>query len=192
MTNPRLLVAVAAVLLVAGCGSNKASTSSGGTTGSGSTQATFVLSEFKVTLDGAIPAGQVELKIDNQGGEKHEVVIVAAKDANALPKKADGSVDEDKIPDADKIGESGDVDARTSTTKTFTFKPGTYVAFCNLVDDMGMTSTTMMNGSNNMSGSGSPMGGSSNTTMMGGSGGTGTMTGHVHFAQGMHTTFTVK
>ncbi len=189
-----IVLAAAALLLLAGCGSDKnASTATGGTGAAGGSQPTFVLSEFKINLEGTIPAGQVDVKIDNQGGEKHEVVIVNAKDAASLPKKADGSVDEDKIPETDKVGESGDVPARTSVTKSFTFKPGAYVAFCNIVDDMGMTGTTMMNGNTtagggNMPMNGGPMGNNSNSTVMGGGPGV----GHVHFAQGMHTTFTVK
>jgi plastocyanin len=190
-----IVLAAAALLLLAGCGSDKnASTTTGSTGAAGGSQPTFVLSEFKINLEGTISAVQVEVKIDNQGGEKHEVVIVAANDAASLPKKADGSVDEDKIPEAAKIGESGDVPARTSTTKSFTFKPGTYVAFCNIVDDMGMTGTTMMNGSTTEGGNvpmnGGPMGNNSTSTMMGGTAGSGV--GHVHFAQGMYTTFTVK
>ena len=188
-----ITLAAAALLLLAGCGSaTNDSTATGGTGAAGGSQPTLVLSEFKISLQGTIPTGQVDVKIDNQGGEKHEVVIVTAKDAASLPKKADGSVDEAKIPEADKLGESGDVPARTSVTKSFTFKPGTYVAFCNLVDDMGMTGTTMMNGGNtsgsNMPMNGGPMGNNSPSTMMGGAAGV----GHVHFAQGMYTTFIVK
>ena len=172
MNHRVMALCIATLLVVAGC------TSKSGTTSTGGAAAAFTLSEFKVVLDGSLPAGPVNIKIDNQGGEKHEVVLVAAKDANALPKKADGSVDEDKIPQTDKIGESGDVAARTSTTKSFTLKSGTYIAFCNIVDDMGMTGSTMMG-----------------TTMMGGGSGgpaAGSAAGHVHFAQGMFTTFTVK
>jgi hypothetical protein len=189
-----IILAAAALLLLAGCGSDKNASTATGTGAADGSQPTFVLSEFKISLDGTIPAGQVDVKIDNQGGEKHEVVIVTAKDAASLPKKADGSVDEDKIPEADKVGESGDVPALTSVTKSFTFKPGAYVAFCNIVDDMVMTGTTMMNGSTtgggNMPMNGGPMGNNSSNTMMGGAAGPGG--GHVHFAQGMHTTFTVK
>lgn len=180
-------LALIPLLLSAGCGTDKgASNATDGTTAN--TQATFVLTEFKVALEGTIPAGTVNVEIDNQGGENHELVIVAANDANALPKKSDGSVDEDKITDGDKLGESGDVAARSSITKTFTLGPGTYVAFCNIVDDMG-TGTTMMSGNNMPMGDNGPMGGGSNSTVMGGSS---AMDGHVHFAQGMYMTFTVK
>lgn len=189
MRNRTIILAAATLLLLAGCGSDKGTTSAtGGTSSAGASKPTFILSEFKISLEGSIPSGQVEVKIDNQGGEAHEVVIVAAKDAAALPKKADGSVDEDKIPESDKLGESGDVPARTSMTKSFTFKPGSYIAFCNIVDDMGTTGTTMMNASTTNGGN-MPMNNSS-STMMGGAAGSGG--GHVHFAQGMSTTFTVK
>lgn len=189
-----IILAAAALLLLASCGSDKnASSTTGGTSAAGGSQPTFVLSEFKINLERTIPAGQIDVKIDNQGGEKHEVVIVAAKDVASLPKKANGSVDEDKIPEGDKVGESGDVPARTSMTKSFTFNPGAYVALCNIVDDMGMAGTTMMGGNTtgggNMPMNDGPMGNNSDRTTMGGGAGSGG--GHVHFAQGMYTTFTV-
>jgi hypothetical protein len=179
-----------AIVAVASCGTSTTAGSSGASTVGNTAigQPTFVLSEFKIRLDGTVPAGQTTLKIDNQGGETHEVVIVTGSDPAALPKKADGSVDEDKIAEADKVGETGDVPARSSTTKTFTFKPGTYVAFCNIVDKMGGTGSTMMGGGNSPMGGGGPMMGNTPSTMMGGAGGP----GHIHFAQGMYTTFTVK
>lgn len=199
MSCRRILLAGASLALLAGCAADKgASSTTGGTGAAGAPQPTFVLSEFTITLDGTMPAGQVDVKVDNRGGETHEVVVVAAKDVGSLPKKADGSIDEDKIPDADKVGESGDVPARTSVTKPFTFKPGQYVAFCNIVDDMGMSGSTMMNGGRTGGGTmptgGGSMGGGSmgdhgHNSMMGGAAGSGG--GHVHVAQGMHTTFTV-
>lgn len=183
------LLTTALLLVLAGCGSSTTSSSSGASSPGSSTsgQPTFVLTEFKIGLDGTIRPGPVDVKIDNQGGEAHELVIVTGSDPAALPKKADGSVDEDKIAEADKLGESPDVPARSSTTKTFTFKPGTYIAFCNIVDQMGVTGSTMTGGGNGPMGGGGPMG-NTPSTMMGGAGGT----GHIHFAQGMYTTFTVK
>lgn len=178
------------LLALAGCGSSTTSGSSGSSSPGSSTtgQPTFVLTEFKIRLDGTIRPGPVDVRIDNQGGEAHELVIVTGTNPTALPKKAEGSVDEDKIAEADKVGESGDVPARSATTKTFTFKPGQYIAFCNIVDQMGGTGSTMMGGGNRPMGGGGPMMGNTPSTMMGGAGGA----GHVHFAEGMYTTFTVK
>lgn len=162
----------------AGCSSDKTASEPNGSAAVGGSQPVFTLSEWKISLDGTISSGPVTVTIDNKGGEKHELVIVVAADVASLPRKADGSVDEDKIPEKDKLGEAGGIAARTSTSKTFTFAPGTYVAFCNLTDSMGMTGSTMMGASNGpMMGSGSSP---SNASM-----------GHVHFALGMHATFTV-
>ncbi len=174
MRHRVLTAGVFAVLSVggAGCSSDKSASGSTGSNAASGSQPTFTLSEWKVSLNGTIPSGSVAVTIDNRGGEKHELVIVAAADLASLPKRSDGSVDEEKIPDKDKVG---GIAARTSTSKTFTFAPGTYVAFCNIVDSMGMTGSTMM-------------GGSAGTMMGGGSSGS---TGHVHFALGMHATFTV-
>jgi hypothetical protein len=103
------------------------------------------------------------------GGEDHELVIVSAASADELPTNADGSVDEDKLASA-TVGETGDVAPGSSKTKTFALPRGTYVAFCNLVDQMGSGGSM---GSGHM--------GSGNARGM----------DHVHFALGMSTTFTV-
>ena len=58
---------------------------------------------------------------------------------------------------------------------------GTYVAFCNIVDTMMNTDTTMMGSPTSM------MNGTSSTM-----GGMGSGAGHIHFAKGMHITFTVQ
>ena len=41
-------------------------------------------------------------------------------------------VDEEAIAESDKMGETGDVAARSSVTKTFDLPAGTYVMFCNI------------------------------------------------------------
>ena len=171
---------VIALSLVAACGASS-NESNPAATVAGSTEGTFVLSEFKITFDGTIPAGQVTVTIDNQGNETHELVFVAAGNVDTLPMKSDGSVDEDKIPEAEVVGERADIAGQTSTTATFTFEPGTYVAFCNIVDNMGMDVGTATNGGS------VPMGGNTDSTMM-----MGGASGHVHFAEGMYVTFTVK
>ena len=88
------------------------------------------------------------------------LVIVKAANAESLPTKADGSVDEGRL-DRVKVGELADIASGTSRHKVLDLAPGSYVAFCNIVGGMGM--------------GGGTMGGMN----------------HVHFADGMHTTFTV-
>lgn len=174
-----LLPVAAAALVLSACGS-----SSGGTTSSpsttaaaaGSAKATFVLDEWSVVPPkGDVAAGKVAITATNKGSETHELVIVRAADASSLPMKADGSVDEDKIPEAKKAGEIADLAAGKSVTKTLDLPAGDYVAFCNIVDTMG-------SGGMGSGGMGNGMG--NGTTM-------GNGMHHVHYKQGMVNYFTV-
>jgi uncharacterized cupredoxin-like copper-binding protein len=98
------------------------------------------LEEFTITPHpGFVKAGTVVFDVDNVGSFTHEMVLVRAPSSASLPKvtrpggeRAVGAVDEEAIPQADKIGETGDVPARSHVTKTFTLTPGTYVLFCNI------------------------------------------------------------
>jgi hypothetical protein len=125
----------------------------------------FRLDEWSITADRpTLRTGRQTITAANVGHHTHELVIVKAADAASLPTMADGSVDETRLERV-KVGEIADVPAGTSRHKTMQLTPGAYVAFCNIVDDMGK-------------GNG----------MMG-------QTGHgmqqVHFSLGMHTNFTV-
>ncbi|MSO79675.1 MAG: hypothetical protein EXQ79_08715 [Acidimicrobiia bacterium] len=107
-----------------------------------STAATTVkitLFEYKIKLKGKgdeVPTGRVKFKIRNIGIEEHEVVIVRGDDPKALSAK-DGVVDEAAIPDGDLVGESGEIKAKGSKSKSFTLDPGSYVLFCNVLHDHG-------------------------------------------------------
>ncbi len=105
------------------------------------------------------------LTANNVGSEEHELVLVKASAVSDLPTKADGSVDEDKIAETNKVGEIAHVMSHETQSSTFQLEPGTYVAFCNLIDQK-MGSGSMMNG--DMNG------------------------GHVHFARGMYQLIVVK
>ena len=55
-----------------------------------------VLSEWIVEPDASsADAGEIEFVGDNQGGETHELVVVRAASADALPTDEDGAVVED-------------------------------------------------------------------------------------------------
>jgi uncharacterized cupredoxin-like copper-binding protein len=96
------------------------------------------LQEFKIKpATKSVKAGTIRFKVKNIGGLVHEMVVVRT-DGAALPLAADGSVDEDTIPEADFVGEVEDVDPKK--TKAFTAKglaSGTYTLFCNVVDTSG-------------------------------------------------------
>jgi uncharacterized cupredoxin-like copper-binding protein len=101
-----------------------------------------------------VAAGKVTFTAKNIGTIKHELVVVkVATPDTLLPTKADGSVDEEAIPEADKMGAVENLKPKKSGTLTTTLAPGSYVLFCNL------------------------------TTTSGG-------TTFVHYAKGMHSTFT--
>ncbi len=156
-----ILTAAALTVALAACGSDSKAT--GNTTTTMASANTFLLTEWSVTPPSTpLNSGSVRITAKNGGGEAHELVIVRAKDAASLPLKSDGSVDEDKIPAADKVGELAELPMGKSDTKTFDLPAGQYVAFCNLVDEMGMSA-----------------------------GGMGSGMGHVHFQLGMVTAFTV-
>lgn len=116
-----------------------------------------------------LTAGKVAITATNTGKEAHELVIIRADDAASLPKKADGSVDEDQIPESMKAGEIADLAAGTSRAKTLDLRAGDYLALCNIVETMDMDHMDHM-GSGTMDGTGME---------------------HVHFKLGMVNFFTV-
>jgi uncharacterized cupredoxin-like copper-binding protein len=166
----RTLLFAAVALVVSACGGGKTATADS----SPAKDNTFSLREWSITPpNNTLKAGKVKVSAANVGNETHELVIVRAPDAASLPTKTDGSVDEDKIAESDKVGEITDLPPGKVTTKAFDIPAGDYVAFCNLVDQMGMGNGGMGNG------------GMGN----GGTGGGGMS--HVHYRLGMVTTFTV-
>lgn len=97
------------------------------------------LQEFTIAPHPAlVKSGAVVFDVTNAGAITHEMVVVRASSPEVLPKvtkageRAVGDVDEEAIPAADIIGETGDVAVKAHSTKTFKLTPGTYVLFCNI------------------------------------------------------------
>lgn len=156
----------------AACGASSKNGSS-----SSSAVNTFVLSEFTVVPPtNALRPGRVTITANNVGGEVHELVFVRADSVSALPMKPDGSVDEAKVAQADKVGEIEDVAAQSSKTTTLDLTAGTYIALCNIVDDMTSSSSSTTDENSGMD---------HGSDMEPGA-------GHVHFAEGMQVAFTVS
>lgn len=172
-----LFGAMAVSVTLVGCGSDKAATPK-------RSNPTFTLSEFSIKLDQpSLPAGTVTLTADNVGAEEHEIIFVKASAVADLPTKTDGSVDEEKIAKSDLVGEIGNIPAHGSKTATFKMASGTYIAFCNIVNQMGPGGMTGSSTSTGNSSLGGMMNTESNATMG---------SGHAHFVMGMHQLITVK
>jgi len=80
-------------------------------------------------------AGEITFKADNQGAETHELVIVRAGSADDLPVDENGKVLEDELPAGAFIGEIEEFDAGTSEEATFDLDAGTYILFCNILEE---------------------------------------------------------
>ena len=149
-----MLAAAGALAFAAACGTSPSETVT-------SRPGQFRLDEWSIGADRPmLSAGRQTITAVNLGHHAHELVIVKAANAESLPTKADGSVDEGRL-DRVKVGELADIASGASRHTVLDLAPGSYVAFCNIVGGMGM--------------GGGTMGGMN----------------HVHFADGMHTTFTV-
>lgn len=142
----RMAGAVAALgAFVAGCGDDD-----------GGQDVNVVLGEFVVEADpGSVDAGDVTFKVDNQGGETHELVVVEAASANDLPVDDDGAFDEGAFGEDNILAEAEDIGAGEDEELTLDLEPGTYVLLCNVVEEEDDEAES-------------------------------------HFAEGMHTAFTVE
>jgi len=103
----------------------------------GSSDATIAvqLKEWSVLPARAdVPAGAVTFDADNTGTDAHELVVVRADDPATLPLAADGTVDEDKLPEGAFVGEIEPFPAKQHCTGTFQLTAGRYALFCNILE----------------------------------------------------------
>ena len=118
-------IAVVAVAGAAACG------------GGGGKNVNVELSEYTVKPDPTTTkAGTIKFTGQNKGGSTHEMVVVKAGDAAALPTDADGAVDEEQLEKGQAQGEVEDVATGTSKSVELKLTPGRYVVFCNVVEDV--------------------------------------------------------
>jgi hypothetical protein len=152
-------LAIGLALLLAGCGSDdgtgvrngggqSASASGSGTAsgqaaackpvgdaGAGDTTVAVELEEWSVLPARAeVPAGSVTFDADNTGADAHGLVVVRADDPAALPLAADGTVDEEKLPEGAFVGEIDPFPAKQHCTGTFRLAAGRYALFCNILE----------------------------------------------------------
>ena len=135
MRFPTVAVVAVLVATLAACGGDKEPGGTGTQTPL-ETSVAVTLQEYSVLPGQAsAPAGKVTFVATNKGPkDMHELVVVKTDlDPGSLPKKADGSVDEEGagITAVDEIAEF----APNSTQQmTVTLTAGKYVLFCNVVE----------------------------------------------------------
>jgi uncharacterized cupredoxin-like copper-binding protein len=98
-----------------------------------SNAATATLTEFKIALEPVtLLAGTDTFTVVNAGTIGHEFVVRKTDlAADALPHKADGTVDE-SAPELIDVGEVEIPDAGATETLELALEPGRYVFFCNI------------------------------------------------------------
>ena len=101
------------------------------------------VSEWFVKPDaGSVPGGTVAFTVRNDGDENHEFVIVNGVAPNSLPRKKDGSLDEDALPPGALAGEVEEFAPGTTCAGVFALTPGDYTLLCNVVEKEEATSTS--------------------------------------------------
>lgn len=117
-----LAVLLAGTVSLYGCGSGS------GAHSSGAGQAQVRERDFKISAPASLPAGKVDLSVDNTGPDDHELILV--RTSKPLPRRGDGvTVNEDAV-EGETVGtlEPGLGDRHLEVD----LRPGRYVMFCNM------------------------------------------------------------
>jgi hypothetical protein len=100
------------------------------------TQVNVGLNEWTIAPEvTSAPAGAVGFVTQNTGEDPHELVVVRGVAPNDLPKKKDGSLDEEKLPQGALVGEIEAFPSGTSCNGVFDLTPGEYTLVCNVVEE---------------------------------------------------------
>jgi hypothetical protein len=106
-----------------------------GNAGTADTKVAVKLSEWSVApVPASVRPGTITFEAANVGADAHELVVVRADDPAALPKAADGTVDETKLPAGAFVGEVEPFPAKQRCQGTFALTPGRYALFCNILE----------------------------------------------------------
>jgi plastocyanin len=118
-----------------GSGSEAVACKPVGDAGAADTKVTVELSEWKVAPDPAtVKPGTITFEAANVGVDAHELVVVRADDPATLPRAADGTVDEGKLPAGSFIGEVEAFPSKQRCQGTFALTAGSYALFCNILE----------------------------------------------------------
>jgi uncharacterized cupredoxin-like copper-binding protein len=112
---------LAAFVVLYGCGS--------GSSGHQAGQSVQIKErDFKISAPATLPAGDVELSVDNRGPDDHELIVARA--SNLLPRRSDGlTVDEKAVGSRAVATHEPGIGERHLAVN---LRPGRYVMFCNM------------------------------------------------------------
>jgi uncharacterized cupredoxin-like copper-binding protein len=117
-----LALLLAGTVSIYGCGSGS------GANPSGAGQARVGERDFRISAPASLPAGRVDLSIDNTGPDDHELIVV--RTSKPLPRRGDGLTVNEEAIEGQTVGtiEPG-IGARHLEVN---LSPGRYVMFCNM------------------------------------------------------------
>lgn len=99
----------------------------------GATSAVDVeLVEWAINAPATLDAGKVAFTISNPSNGSHELVVIRGDSYDALPKRANGAVDEDALPAGALVGRTNRLNRNQSCAAGFDLEPGSYVLICNI------------------------------------------------------------
>ena len=90
------------------------------------------LVEWSIKAPATLKAGAVHLTVTNAGANSHEFVVIKGDSFDALPKAANGSVDESKLAAGALVGRTEKLAAGKACSTTVDLAPGKYVMVCNI------------------------------------------------------------
>ena len=100
--------------------------------GSPAASINVALAEWSITAPVSVKAGKVGINVLNAGGNPHELVIIKGESFDALPKLANGAVDEAKLEAGALLGRTEKLGGGKSCGTTLDLAPGKYVMVCNI------------------------------------------------------------
>jgi hypothetical protein len=103
-----------------------------GAAGTGASTIDVSLLEWDIKSPASVKSGKVTMNVKNDGKNPHELAIVKGESYEALPKLANGAVDEPKLTAGDLLGRTQKLKGGEVCGATLDLAPGKYVLVCNI------------------------------------------------------------
>lgn len=121
-------VFVASAVSLVGCGSDSETKSAKPKSPKADATLQIEVGEMYIKpASASFPAGNIKLEVTNKGSIVHEVV--ALRTDTPFDKL---EVKDNRVSEADSVGEVGDIDGGVTKSKVLKLAPGTYVLVCNI------------------------------------------------------------